>query len=408
MANPLNILMVIPSLPVGGAEWAFVRLASALAQEHRVTVYVPYRCDSATALVKALNGVTRLSLPIPHPLIHRAFYKLSLLLQRVWPAFDLEQRLHSLVLRLLHRFSGFDVVNPHLRSGTMMACHAFRQLPVPIVETDHGDYALLMREDPELMRHQLLMQRVDAVICPSSHNAVLIALLPWNPGFQHAVIPNSMPASMSSEARTDPTFTFGMVARGVQEKGWIEAIAAFRQLRQRLTTPMRLVLVGGGAFMEELARTVGNDDTITFTGYQEHPADWITSFDVGLLPSHFAGESLPYAIIECLTLGKPVIATAVGGVPEMLDSPDGPCGILIPLAEDTGCADVNALAEAMHRLAADPRLLETMATRARKASLRYDATTCSRACATFFRHIQDSHLPSTRPARSVAGALNII
>ena len=408
MSAPLNILMVIPSLPVGGAEWAFVRLANALAQEHRVTAYVPYRCDSAPALIKALNGVTLLYLPFPHPLIRRAFYKLSLLLQRVWPAFDLEQRLHSLVLRQLHRFSSFDVVNPHLRSGTMMACHAFQQLPVAIVETDHGDYALLMHEDPELARHQLLLQRVDAVICPSSNNAALIAPMAWAPGFQHAVIPYSMPASMSSEARTDPTFTFGMVARGVKEKGWIEAIAAFRQLRQRLTAPMRLVLVGGGSFIEELAHTVGDDDTILFTGYQEHPADWITGFDVGLLPSYFTGESLPCAIIECLTLGKPVIATAVGGVPEMLDSPDGPCGILVPLAKDTGCADVNALAEAMHRLAADSHLRETMATRAGKASLRYDATTCARACATFFQRIQDRYAPSTKPASGVAGAFTVI
>ena len=192
----------------------------------------------------------------------------------------------------------------------------------------------------------------------------------------------------------------------------VDAWSAIQRFAAQTGDDVKCVIVGdapyAASYIESLKARAGSNPSIVFTGYQEHPADWITGFDVGLLPSCFTGESLPCAIIECLTLGKPVIATAVGGVPEMLDSPDGPCGILIPLAEDTGCADVNALAEAMHRLAADSRLLETMATRARKASLRYDATTCSRACATFFRHIQDSHLPSTRPARSVAGALNII
>ncbi len=397
MSSPLNILMVIPSLPVGGAEQAFVRLANALAEQHRVTAYVPYRCDSAPALVRGLEGVKLVSLPLPHPVLHRVLYKLSLLLQRILPFFDLEQRLHSLVLRTLHRLERFDVVNPHLRSGSLMACHAFRTTPVPVVEHDHGDYALLKKESPNLNAAQPLLQRVDAEICPSEYNARLVDTLPWRPDFQRTVVPYCMPPAKSGQERTDPTFTFGMVARGVEEKGWTEAVTAFRTVSERTTKPMRLVLVGGGPALDRLKRDVAKEEAVVFTGYQADPARWISGFDVGLLPSFFAAESLPCAIIECLSLGKPVIATSVGGIPEMLQTPQGPCGTLVPLDPETGRADVAALAEAMQTLAEDNTLLRLMTDRARNASKTYDATTCARACAEFFRFNVNRRRPTEAP-----------
>lgn len=396
--------MVIPALPVGGAEWAFVRLANALAVGgHQVTAYVPYRCDSAPALIRALKGVKLVSLPLPRPFLHSVLYRLSLAVQRLRPSLDLEQMLHSRVLRWLHQMSRFDVVNPHLRSGTLIVCRAFQQSPLPIVESDHGDYALLKKEDPDLARNRLLMQRVDAMICPSQYNARIVSSLPWHLDFQQTVIPNSMPGAEAAAARTDPTFTFGMVARGVEEKGWAEAIAAFRIARREIRKPVRLVLVGGGPCLDRLKTTVAEDEPIVFTGSQEHPADWISSFDVALLPSYFTGESLPYAVIECLTLGKPVIATAVGGIPEMLETPGGPCGLLVRLSPATGRADIATLADAMRTLAKNDALRQTLAGRASEASLRYDAAACAAACASFFRRTCNRLQFSTAPARRPSG-----
>ncbi len=408
MSAPLSILMVIPSLPVGGAEWAFVRLANAMAEQNQVTAYVPYRCNSEAALITAFKGVRLLSLPLPHPVFHKALYKASLTLQKIFPAFDLEQSLHSLVLRLLHRFSRFDVVNSHLRSGTLMACQAFHHTALPIVENDHGDYALLKKEDPELKRHQLLLQRVDAIICPSQYNAALIASLPWHPGFQQTVIPYPMPVLETVAARTDPIFTFGMVARGIAEKGWAEAVAAFRLVCQRTALPMRLVLVGSGACLDALKTTVAKDEPIVFAGYQEDPAGWINRFDVGLLPSYFAGESLPYSVIEYLIQGRPVIATDVGGIPEMLEGQDGPCGILVPLDLETGHASVEVLAAAMQNLAEDESLRHALATRALRSSHRYYAATCASACVQFFRRVQASLRPLAKPVDGLPNGCNVI
>ena len=408
MANPLNILMVIPSLPVGGAEWAFVRLANALAADHKVTAYVPYRCDSSPGVFNSLKNVAIRSLPLPHPLVHSLLYKLTLLLNRVAPSSDLEQRIHSWVLRSMHRVGQFDVINPHLRSAAVMVCKAFEDSTVPIVEHDHGDYALFRSEGNHPQGLALLMKRIDAVVCPSRHNSELLSTYPWRLDFQCTIIPNSMPAAIMAAPRTDPTFTFGMVARGMKEKGWAEAIAAFRLARERTRKPMRLVLVGEGDHLKHLKQTVADDEPVVFTGCLDNPAVQISGFDVGLLPSYFAAESLPCAIIEYLTLGKPVIATAVGGIPDMLESPEGPCGILVALAPATGRADVMALALAMTLLAQDDTLRQTMAVRASNASLYYDASTCAKACADFFRRIQALLRLAAAPSNRLADTLKVI
>ena len=405
MPNPLNILMVIPSLPVGGAEWAFVRLANALATNHRVTAYVPYRCDSSPAVINALKNVGIRSLPIPHPLVHSLLYKLTLMLDRLVPSYDLEQRIHSWVLRSMHRIGQFDVINPHLRGAALMVCKAFEESTVPIVETDHGDYALLRSDGKHPQWLSLLMKRVDAVVCPSRHNSELLSTFPWHLDFQRTIIPNSMPAAIAVAPRTDPTFTFGMVARGIPEKGWEEAIAAFRMARDQLAKPMRLVLVGGGSHLDKLRATCGTDEPILFAGMQDRPADWISSFDVGLLPSYFAAESLPCSVIEYLTLGKPVIATSVGGIPDMLETADGKCGILVPLHRSTKRADVQALASAMVKLAQDDAFRLNASLNASKASLRYDAVACAQACADFFRRTIDRLRFATLPSQSFTARL---
>ena len=387
MSQPLRILMVIPSLPVGGAEWAFVRLANALAIHHNVTAYVPYRCDSSPAVINALKNVAIRSLPLPHAFFHSLLYKLTLLLDRVAPSYNLEQRIHSWVLTSLHRVEQFDVINPHLRGAAVMVCKAFEESTVPIVETDHGDYALLRSDGKHPQWLSLLMKRVDAVVCPSRHNSELLSTFPWHLDFQRTIIPNSMPAAIAAAPRTDPTFTFGMVARGIPEKGWDEAIEAFRIARNQSAKPMRLVLVGGGSHLDKLRATCGSDESILFAGLQDRPADWVSSFDVGLLPSYFAAESLPCSVIEYLTLGKPVIATSVGGIPDMLDTSEGKCGFLVPLNRSTKRADVQELASAMMTLADDDALRLNMSLAASKASLRYDAATCAWACADFFRRV---------------------
>lgn len=382
--------MIIGNLALGGAEWAFVRQANALAfANHKVTCYVPYYCDSSPALFAALDQrIQIVTFRWMSDFLHRAIYKLS----QVFPRINLEQKLHSAFLKRLHHRNRFDIVNPHLHIGTVVACKAFMNDPVPIIETDHGDYALLLHDDPTLKRLKIPLQRVDALICPASANQKRIAQLPWSSHFCSSVIPYSydFTSTQADPALSrDDIFTFGMVSRGVPEKGWKEAIDAFDVIRRRSARAMRLILVGGSTYLDALERDLDPElrPHVIFAGSQSDPRPWIECFDVGLLPSYFAAESLPNVIIECLAQGKPVVATDIGGIPEMLDTAGETCGIIVPLNTSSHRADLPQLIAAMQQLLDDSNLILSLARNSILAARRYRPEVVVNAWVSFFNSV---------------------
>ena len=98
--------------------------------------------------------------------------------------------------------------------------------------------------------------------------------------------------------------------------------------------------------LEALARELGVEHATHFVGFQDDVGPWFHAFDALLLPSR--NEGTPVSAIETLAAGRPVVASRVGGVPDVVA--DGIDGYLFPVG------DVGAAAEQLARLAADPEL----------------------------------------------------
>ena len=373
----MRILMAIQSLALGGAEKFFLNLAHALAESHDVTCYIPALRYGDPMMIRRLGSLRVRQIPWFTPLGYRVFYKLTLLMQRRFPTFDPEAALHMRHLHQLHRRHSFQVVNAHLMPAARQVCKAFEHIALPITKSEHGDLPSAEPKDASMLR------RLDAVICPAAANVPKVRAQPLRPDCQLPVIPYGYRGSSGGASALEPFagITFGMVARGVPDKGWAEAIAAFRLVRQQCTQPMRLVLVGGGTCLDELRLQLSEKErqTILFAGQQSEPERWVRGFDVGLLPTCLAEESLPNTIIEYLACGKPVIATAVGGIPEMT----GQAGALVPLAAN-GRADVQALAAAMRQAVEQPAWLQAMAAATSEAFARFSMARCVQAYEAFF------------------------
>ena len=132
----------------------------------------------------------------------------------------------------------------------------------------------------------------------------------------------------------------------VFEKGpdiLIEALARMG----RLMKPLHVAMIGDGALrpaLEQRARELGLSDAVTFVGacIPERVALWIAASDVLCLPSR--REGCPNVVLEALASGRPVVACAVGGVPELLSSKNGV--VAIP---DNAEAFASALESALQR-----------------------------------------------------------
>jgi glycosyltransferase involved in cell wall biosynthesis len=128
-----------------------------------------------------------------------------------------------------------------------------------------------------------------------------------------------------------------IVARLHPEKGHHYLFQALREIRRRASKPVRLLVAGDGTFDREYrreVRAIGCDDMVTFLGFRKDSPDLIAAADLLVLPS--LAEAFGLVLTEALYLGTPVVATRVGGIPEIVD--DGIDGALIPPADSEALA----------------------------------------------------------------------
>lgn len=131
---------------------------------------------------------------------------------------------------------------------------------------------------------------------------------------------------------------------------------------------VHLIAVGQGPLEAQIAeehRRLGLANRVQLLGYRTDVPQLLAASDIFVLASRT--EGLPVAIMEAMAQGLPVVATAVGGVPEAVI--DGRTGRLVPPGDST------ALANALLELAADGGLRRDWGTNALEESTRFDITT---------------------------------
>lgn len=220
-------------------------------------------------------------------------------------------------------------------------------LKVPYVIVDQGDYRLSF--DDKL----ILLENCDHIICVSESNRQLMKA--YYPKNNISVIHNAYLNKPVAKKKTRkelniPTgaFVFILVARGIPEKGWLESVMAFA--KTKCYDNAYLVLVGEGKGVDN-ARNYASQKglkNILFTGYLKEPGEILHLANAAILPTYFASESLPLSLVECLWADLPLIATSIGGIPEIIKGEDGDCGILVKLKD--GKPDIDDLALAMDQM----------------------------------------------------------
>jgi sugar transferase (PEP-CTERM/EpsH1 system associated) len=148
--------------------------------------------------------------------------------------------------------------------------------------------------------------------------------------------------------------TVGRLAAVKDQKTLLLAFAEVLRTNPQQSGRLRCILVGDGperSVLQDLVAALGLEDSVWMAGDRDDIPELLASMDVFVLPS--LGEGISNTVLEAMASGLPVVATRVGGNPELVE--DGVTGLLVPVG------DVTALANALQTLIDDPAQCEQMA-----------------------------------------------
>ncbi len=258
------------------------------------------------------------------------------------------------------------ILHSHLFYASLFASPIGRLLGVPLIfETPHvREQWRKGRLKSSYAVDRLIGRSVDYYIAVSTANARYLAEEKKLPPEKIAVIHNGCDLNRFDPAHRAPeglreSLGFGsgdpvlvVLGRLEPQKGHRVLLKALPLIRACFPA-IRVVCVGDGSLREELSAqsyALGLKDCVKFVGFQSNVEDWIALASATVLPSFY--EGLPLAAIESLAAGKPVLASAVDGTPEVVRH--GITGLTFPPGNP------EELAETVCRILRDPDLGRAM------------------------------------------------
>lgn len=356
--NRLKVLVLIKGLGLGGAERLIVDSLPYLDQErfaYEFAYVLPWKDFLVPQIEKAGFPVYCLGERSGHtPVSHGRGRELGLLvlgLQRLWRLQKQEQ---------------FDLIQADLVLSGVLARFIGRWAGVPVVYTEHN---LQERFHPlTRLANRLTYSWNDCVLAVSAEVAASIERGGLHRKTRVVTVRNGVPVeqvraeatsldSLRAELGIPATsLVVGTVAVFRQQKrlgDWLEVAARIAAAREDVT----FLLVGHGpeeAALRAGVRELGLAERVRMPGFRADGRRVLALMDVCLMTS--IHEGLPIVLLEAMTLAKPVVSTAVGGIPEVVE--DRKEGFL------TGVGEVQALAKQVLRLLDSTALRREMGQRA--------------------------------------------
>ncbi len=254
----------------------------------------------------------------------------------------------------LREFAPDVVLSYWLYPDAFGAMHAARRAGLPLVVGSRGSDLRVRDAVSQRLTRPVLRAAQRILVVSEDLGRVAVRDYDADPGKIRA-IPNGCDATIfHPQPKAAARATLGLDASGplvtyvgrlVPEKGLRELLDAVGALAPRLPG-LALALVGEGPMRAELEARIA-----TMPGVRVHlpgaqgpreVACWMAASDVVTLPSYSEGH--PNVLVEALACGRPVVATPVGGIPEVVDAD---CGLLVAVRDPAALAE--GLAEALAR-----------------------------------------------------------
>ena len=315
--RPIRVHALIDTLGVGGAEMVLAQFAE-VAALGGVTLSVGYLKE-----VAASHSAQRLRQAGIEP-------RPALIGRHLGPGSFRAVRRQLALLRP-------DLVNTHLGYADLLGGPAARSLRIPIVSTLHAHaWPADARERVKLAAMALARRRTAECVIAVSESARTAYLASGADRPEHVVVvhngiagsarPGAGRALRAELGIADGELLVAMVSSLRTEKAHDVALAAVGELLPAIAA-LRLLVVGDGPLRDEVRQAAAAlGPRVLAPGYRGDVMAVLDAADVLLHPSRH--DALPTTIIEAMAASTPVLATRVGGIPELVL--DGVSGVLVP------------------------------------------------------------------------------
>jgi glycosyltransferase involved in cell wall biosynthesis len=265
-----------------------------------------------------------------------------------------------------------QIVHTHLGYADLLGAPAARSLGIPVVSTIHSHTWVAGGREGLKIRLMAQARRRCATRVVAVSDSARAAYLGGGWDLPHRVVtvrngvagdarPDAGPALRAELGLAGDALVVAMISSLRPEKAHAVALGAFGSLRERFPRA-RLVIAGDGPLRDAIARAAAPlGDGVVLAGYRRDAMALLAASDVLLHPS--LQDALPTTLIEAMAASVPIVATAVGGIPELVT--DGSEGVLVPAPPEPG-----TVAQALADLLASPARRRAMGEAGR---MRFDA-----------------------------------
>lgn len=250
-----------------------------------------------------------------------------------------------------------DILHTHLFEPSVigLAAGVLASTPLRVMTRHYSDYHTRIQKHWHIRLDQLCTRLSHAVIAVSRHTAEHMIDTEGAPQAKVNAVLNGIDFNRLRLSSPDPRSQVRrelgvdddchlvlVAARLHPEKGYPQLFDAIARLRQQSRSRLLVLVAGTGPLQNEYRARIealGCGDMVRFLGFRSDLPDLMAAADLFVLPS--VAEAFGLVLAEALYLGTPVVATRVGGIPEIID--DGVDGILVPPADSAALA--KAIAE---------------------------------------------------------------
>lgn len=369
--RPIKLAQVVYALCLGGSEVLAWRLARSLntTGHYACSLYGIARGGPLADLL-ATDGIPS------YAYVRRSGIDLRLIGSLAWQL----------------RRNGVQVVHTHHLGQLLCGGLAAKLAGAKIVHTEHDSHSLMKPRTQHLFR--LLSGVADHITTVSDPVTQFLRDQIGIPSSKLQTIPNGVLVEAFQDVQALPRERFcwndkdvvlGCVARLETEKGHHFLLTAFHQLRRRYPHA-KLLIVGDGSLRTALqaqAKTLAIDGAVQFLGARADIPALLATCDVFVLPS--LKEGVPLSILEAMAAGKPVVASAVGSIPQIVSH--GETGVLV------SPGNAQALEYALASLVGDDSARTNMGRRGQRFVRAHYHFHCT---VNAYRKLYEHRLPSVR------------